>query len=119
MSKPIIDREAWQTFLGIGEGDDYEFLKEVLDSYFEEAPKLVQDIQQAVSQGDAKKLQHAAHTLKSTSTVLGAVTLTELCNELEELGKAGVIDLPADRGEVVAHEYAKAKAALEQAIHQG
>ncbi|MBW4523054.1 MAG: Hpt domain-containing protein [Scytolyngbya sp. HA4215-MV1] len=116
MSKPIIDREAWQTFLGISEGGDYEFLQEVLDSYFEEAPKLIQDIQLAVLQGDAKKLQHAAHTLKSTSTVLGAVTLTELCNELEELGKAGATGIPLDRGEAVAQEYAKAKAALEQVI---
>jgi len=58
--------------------DAAEVLAEVIDSYLEDAPKLLQAISAAVAQGDTTALYQAAHTLKPTSATLGAITLPDL-----------------------------------------
>jgi len=55
----------------------------VIDSYLEDAPKLLQAISAAVAQGDTTALYQAAHTLKPTSATLGAITLSQICKDLE------------------------------------
>ncbi|HEY9875502.1 MAG TPA: response regulator [Candidatus Obscuribacterales bacterium] len=64
-------------------------LVQIIDNYFEETPRLLQAIRDAVVAGDAIALQSAAHTLRSASANLGATTLARLSKELESMGRAG------------------------------
>ncbi|HEY9805695.1 MAG TPA: Hpt domain-containing protein, partial [Candidatus Obscuribacterales bacterium] len=68
-----------------------ELLAVVIHHYLEDAPNLIVQIQVAVDQQDAATLRYAAHTLKSISATLGAVTLAQLCHELEVLGRTGMM----------------------------
>jgi PAS domain S-box-containing protein len=68
-------------------GDDTDVLGEVIDSYLEDTPQLLSQISQALESQDAKLLQRSAHTLKSSSASLGALNLSDLCREIEILGK--------------------------------
>lgn len=43
---------------------DWEFLKELIGLYFENAEKLMENIRRALQTGDADQLAHEAHTLK-------------------------------------------------------
>jgi PAS domain S-box-containing protein len=70
---------------------DTDFLAELIDTFLEDAPQLLADLRQALEQGDAAGLRLAAHTLKSNSVDFGAATLAKLCQELETMGKAGVL----------------------------
>src|SRR5262249_1839716 len=47
-------------------GGDEKLLQEIVDIFLVESPRLLHEIQQAISQGDARCLQRAAHTLKGS-----------------------------------------------------
>jgi HPt (histidine-containing phosphotransfer) domain-containing protein len=65
--------------------NDDEVLAGVLERYLEDSPKLLQTMAQAVAQKQAADLGRAAHSLKSTSAMLGAKNLSQLCQELETM----------------------------------
>lgn len=67
-----------------------QFLAEVINSYLEDAPKLLQAMTTAVAQGKGAALQQAAHTLKSTSALFGATNLAQFCQRLEVSVSAGI-----------------------------
>jgi HPt (histidine-containing phosphotransfer) domain-containing protein len=75
-------------------------------------------MRQAVERGDAAGLRLAAHSLKSNSADFGAMTLSNLCRELEGLGKAGRLDGAAEKVTQAEAEYERVKAALE-AVRNG
>ena len=58
-------------------------------------------------------MRAAAHTIKSSSKDFGATRLAELCQTLEELGKAGALEGTAELAAQVEAEYQPVKAALE------
>ena len=64
-------------------------MTELLDTFLTDAPRLLEDMHQAVEQKDAAGLRLAAHSLKSNSTDFGATVLADLNRELEEMGKIG------------------------------
>ena len=62
-------------------------LKKIIDLYGQNSPVLLRTIRDAVSSEDSVLLQEAAHSLKTASANLGAVTLAAICKELEETGR--------------------------------
>ncbi|MGK7874797.1 MAG: response regulator [Xenococcaceae cyanobacterium] len=109
---PILDPTTFQELTEILDED--EILAKVIDSYLEDAPKLLQAIATAVAQGDAKVLEDAAHTLKSTSATFGATNLHQFCWELERIGRSGTLTASAEMVSQVETEYEKVKVALLQ-----
>ena len=65
-------------------------LTKVINIYLKGAPEQLESIRQAVTQDDGSALERAAHSLKSSSANLGALQLSEICRELEMLGKKGL-----------------------------
>jgi len=97
-------------------GGDKEFLVELLQTYFDDSPRLLVAMQAARAVGDADSFRRAAHTLKSNSASFGAMTLSRLARALEEMGKAGTLaGAAADLAQAEA-EYARVRAALEEAV---
>lgn len=71
-------------------GDEFApFFKELLDSYFETTPQLLQNMRDAVAKEDMELLTRSAHSLKSNSRTFGADDFADLAMELEEYGTAG------------------------------
>ncbi|NJN62851.1 MAG: response regulator, partial [Coleofasciculaceae cyanobacterium RL_1_1] len=68
---------------------DLDALVELLELYLDEAPTLMDGIAVAIAHGDALDLKNNAHSLKSTSAAIGAMALSLLSKELEEIGKSG------------------------------
>lgn len=111
---PAIDQAALQAIYEMAGEDPSSFLVEVIDSYLEDAPDLLQAIQTSVANGDAKELRHAAHTLKSTSAMLGATTLKELCKQLETMASNGTTATASAISGNLEAEYERVKAALQE-----
>jgi signal transduction histidine kinase/DNA-binding response OmpR family regulator len=63
-----------------------QLLIDLIDIYLEDAPRRLAEIQDAVLHRDADSLRQAAHPLKSSSASLGAMLISELCQQLEEMG---------------------------------
>ena len=58
----------------------------------EEAPALLQKLHQASLERDPSQLEYAAHTLKSSSRMLGSTALADLCFEMEVAGRQQQMD---------------------------
>ena len=74
-------------------GDEPEVLKDVLESFLEDAPNLLLSVQEGVLSRDEKLVERSAHTLKSSSRLFQAEEFASQCESLE--GSARVSDWTA------------------------
>jgi PAS domain S-box-containing protein len=114
LTKAVIDTAVLEDL----EDQIGEVIAELINIYFENAPKLLADLRQAADKGDSKSLFHAAHTLKPSSAMLGAVHLATLCEELELIGQGGTLEGVLEKVEQVEAEYERVKTVLE-AVRSG
>ncbi|WP_241235008.1 response regulator [Amphritea opalescens] len=91
---------------------DGTFLHKIIDAYLEKSIDDLKCLQQAVVEQDADMLRLAAHSFKSSSCNLGALTLAELCKELEQMGRRGELVRAADLLKEIKAEYRQAKQVL-------
>jgi HPt (histidine-containing phosphotransfer) domain-containing protein len=89
MSEPI-DRDVLEE-LHDSTGGDPEFVGELIDAYLADAPAHLDAMRRAADEDDATLMNRAAHTLKSSSASLGALTLSALSRDVEELARRGTI----------------------------
>jgi HPt (histidine-containing phosphotransfer) domain-containing protein len=94
-------------------GGDVEFMVELMNTFLEDAPRMLTDMDQALQSGDATVLRRSAHSLKSNSAEFGAMDLSELCRELEALSKDGSIAGAEELVGRIKAEFSDVKAALE------
>ncbi|MBT8366797.1 MAG: response regulator, partial [Deltaproteobacteria bacterium] len=68
--------------------DDWDFLKEVVEVFLSDYPKLMDDLHRALEQGDSNLLMRSAHSMKGMLQNFHAVSAAEAAFELEKKGKA-------------------------------
>lgn len=95
---------------------EIDSLEEIIEVYLTESPKLLHKMTQAMNQGDIDQLRDAAHSLKSTSGAIGANTLAQLSQTLEQMARRGNITEAEALIAKIETEYPLVKAALEQEI---
>ncbi|MBD1862092.1 MULTISPECIES: PAS domain S-box protein [Trichocoleus] len=112
-SSAAVDAQVMQCFRKMVGEDAGGILVELIGSYLQETPKLIQSMQLASAQGDLALLRLLTHTLKSSSATLGAIRLAALCKELEsncqEMASMNWVAQVA----LVEKEFTEVKAALE------
>lgn len=81
----FIDLAVFTTLKDIME----EEFSSLIDSYIGDAPGLLEDIQSSYRNADLKVLIRAAHTLKSSSSNVGATVLANQAEKIEALAKEG------------------------------
>ena len=93
-------------------GDDQETIHDLLREYLEALQRTWAEIETAAHREDGSAIAAAAHKLKSSSRSVGAARLGELCQQLENAGKAGdLAAIPA-----LLQEASTLRPALETAI---
>ncbi len=112
MPDPILDPAALQNLLATV-GGDQAFLAEMIDTFLTDSPKLIATMQQALVSNRAEDLRRAAHTLKSNCANFGAINLSRMARELEEMGKAGMMAGAAEKVAQVESEYTRVQRALD------
>ncbi len=93
--EPAIEPQFMETILEIA-GNDLkatDFLLNVIDSYLEETPQLVQSIDRALAVDDRARLFQSLNTLRSSSDYIGALTLSYQCRQLELAVRANYVVL--------------------------
>jgi len=110
-AKPVIDLKKFEEFRDTMGAD---FIGEVLEVFNEDAPALLQSLQQALAGNDPELFRRSAHSLKSNSAAFGALILAELARELEMLGKEGRLAGAEDKVARAAAEYQRVQQALEE-----
>jgi HPt (histidine-containing phosphotransfer) domain-containing protein len=107
----ILDPAALDNLLSML-GGEFSDLEELIDTFLEDAPLLLQDLNQYVENQDAEGVRRIAHSLKSNGADFGAITLSNLCKELELQAKSGVLDDAAILAAQIGDEYVKVESAL-------
>jgi len=94
-------------------GDD--FIKELVQTFLEEAPTMLSELRQSLAAGDADTFRRAAHSLKSNGMTVGALTLGAMARDLE-LG--GLPAAPqANALDALIQEYARVAETLTELTH--
>jgi HPt (histidine-containing phosphotransfer) domain-containing protein len=114
MSAPMIDPA---TFEALKATTGAEFALELVDTFLEEAPAMLDDLRRALAASDADAFRRAAHSLKSNSYTFGALTLGAMARELELTGVASAIASGGTPLAALADEYGRVAAALAELRH--
>ena len=85
-----INFDILQNLRELDDEEDPDFLGELIQIYLLDAPQHLAAMKEAIFLGDADSLKLASHTLKSSSANLGAVSFSEVCRELEYMGRIAV-----------------------------
>jgi HPt (histidine-containing phosphotransfer) domain-containing protein len=96
----------------------HRLLPELIPIFLEDGDLLVGQMGQALQTGDATQLRQAAHRLQGNSASLGVMTIAQLSNKLEHLGKDGDLTTAVESFDLLSEEYKNVKAALLELIHQ-
>jgi HPt (histidine-containing phosphotransfer) domain-containing protein len=69
--------------------DDEDLLRELIELFLEDTPRLLLEAEAALIAGDAGRLQRAAHTIKGSVSNFGATDAVDAAYKLELAAKAG------------------------------
>ena len=112
MTPPTIDRSVFEELKAT---TGSEFALELLDTFLEEAPAMLDELHQALAVQDADRFRRAAHSLKSNSLTFGALALGAMARDLELGGLAAAQGLEAL--DALTLEYVRVDAALKALCH--
>jgi two-component system sensor histidine kinase/response regulator len=88
----VLDLRVLDELRELGGTEDPGLIAELIEIFLTDAPQRLQEISTALSTGDLKIVERAAHTLKSSSANIGATRLSKLCKEMEEVARAQRLD---------------------------
>ena len=85
-TEKIIDTDVLQELKSLSETTGRDILGKSARFFLRQTPEDVAALRQAVSQADLETLGTLAHSLKSSSANLGAMSFSKLCNQIEDFG---------------------------------
>ena len=115
-SNEVLDRSVLASLRELQEEGEPDIVAEVGDLFIKHAPNKISAIKKAASDGNAKGLEVAAHSLKSSSSYIGALKLSAFSKELEFMGRSGALEGSVEKAAMVETEFERVKAALEAEI---
>ncbi len=109
MSEAAIDQTTYDDLKKMV-GEDY--IGELVETFFEETPGLLEEMRLALDDGDANAFRRSAHSLKSNSASFGATQLELMARDLEYMGRDGQLDEARPKMPEMETAYARAAKAL-------
>jgi two-component system sensor histidine kinase/response regulator len=106
--RPVFDHE---TALDRINGEE-ELLDEVIQLFLSDAPSRLAEIRASLEQGDPKRLEIAAHSLKGAAGYVGAERASAQALKLEELGQKGDLSPALDEYRQLEHEIEQLRQAI-------
>jgi CheY-like chemotaxis protein len=89
-----------------------DFLKKIVAIYFRETPFLISEIHTGIQEKNPEKIFQAAHSLKSISANVGAIIISNICQDLESKSLLKIIDEAASQVALIEAEYVTVVKAL-------
>jgi HPt (histidine-containing phosphotransfer) domain-containing protein len=108
---PVIDRATFDELKQMS-GDD--FINELIDTFLEDAPKMIAELKAGLSADNAETFRRAAHSMKSNAATFGAAQLAALAKELEMLGKENKLSETGDKLKALEEAYETVSRELEE-----
>jgi HPt (histidine-containing phosphotransfer) domain-containing protein len=118
ISQELLDKSVLASLRELQEEGEPDIVAEVGDLFLKHAPSKIAAIKKAASEGNAKALEVAAHSLKSSSSYIGAMKLSAISKELEFMGRSGSLEVAVEKAAILEAEFERVKAAIEAEIER-
>lgn len=86
----------------------------LVDTYCSDGELKVNELGKAVEEGDAAKVREMAHSLKGSSSNIGAEYLSDVCCRLEAKGKQGDLSDAESMYAEIKQEFEQVKSLIQQ-----
>jgi HPt (histidine-containing phosphotransfer) domain-containing protein len=93
-----------------------DILSELAVLFLEDAPPRLEALRQAIEGGDASSLERVAHTLKGSCGNMGALRMSTICAELQDIGHSGELVSAPVLMERLEAEFGRVRPALEAEV---
>ncbi len=114
----VVDFAAWEPIRRLKRPGDPDPLGKLLARYLEDSRQLVDQLRHAIASNDPAALHAMAHRLKSSSAVLGALTVAAHCKALEALGRDRRIEEAPDRFQQLERDFAAVCSVFQAALNK-
>ena len=91
-SVQLLDLSTIENLKSLGNEGDTPFINTIVELYFQESERLINEITENSKQNSFHQLQMNAHTLKGSSANIGAVAFSAICKEIEFCCRDNVTD---------------------------
>jgi len=108
-TESALDSQVLQTFHEMMGESATEMLHQLIDIYLEDTPTMLETLKIALQENNLVSLQRTAHTLKSSSAALGAIKLSQLCQDLENVSKSQMMTSVYELVAQIESEYQRVK----------
>lgn len=116
MSNPVLNLNRLNALRQLNPANGVNVLKKLIAIYLKSAPGFLSQIENAIQAKDNHSLRRAAHTLKSSTVNIGAETLADICQKLEDFGDNNQVDEAAKLLAKFQHEFLQVTIALEEVL---
>jgi CheY-like chemotaxis protein/HPt (histidine-containing phosphotransfer) domain-containing protein len=110
-----LDAAAFAALQELADADAPTFVLTLVEEFLRDAMAHLAALCCAAEADDAATLEHAAHTLKSASTSLGALGMAALCQQLQEMGHTGTVAGATGLLQQLTDEFTRVRQALAHA----
>ena len=108
---PVINQP---TFEELKQTAGADFMPELIDTFLEDAPRMLADLHKGLAAADAESLRRTAHSFKSNANTFGAQRLAELARDLEMIGRENRLADAPPKLDILAAEYDQVAAELKE-----
>lgn len=112
----IIDPQSIENLRALNPGDDDEFLREIAGIFLDDTPQRIAELDQSLAAGDVTRFTRAAHSIKGSSSNLGAVALRSAAEKLELQARTDGLAGTAELIAAVKSEFDRARTELQALI---
>ena len=81
------------TFNELKQMSGEDFINELIDAFLEDAPNMIQNMENALAVKDIESFRRNAHSLKSNANTFGAIELAALAKELEIMARENNLEV--------------------------
>ena len=114
----VLDQEVLKQLASLQTSEDPGLLSRVIQLFLTETPKLVEKLARSSEAGDTLEATRAAHTIKSSSSNVGAALVSLHSAQIEAAARRGEIDMVRASLATLEKEFAAASQALEAELAQ-
>ena len=113
MGEPsVIDAQSIENLRALNPDDNDEFLREIAGIFIEDTPQRIAELDQSLAAGDVAKFARAAHSIKGSSSNLGAMALRAAAEKLEHHARSRGLDGVSAMIAELKSEFGRAQVAL-------
>lgn len=109
---PVIDLKAIADLRALNPDDNDEFLREIVGIFLADTPVRITELETSLAAGDVASFTRAAHSIKGSSSNLGAVSLRAVAENLEHRARSNGLTGAGDFIPLIKSEFARTQVEL-------